>query len=127
MPLLVDEQVFDVEGPTLFISRCAGCGATHFPPKDRCPDCFVGEVHRVAANGSATLGGFTEVRLSNPALMSPCIVGEVQLSEGPRLYALLDDVTDLSQVAMGMPLVLLAGVVRRQGDEETLGYRFRPT
>lgn len=123
---LVGLDVFDPSGPTLFISRCMACRATHFPPKDRCPDCFDGVVERVAARGLGSLGAFTHARLSDPELVSPCLVGEVHLSDGPRLYALLVGVETLAAAFVGMPLKLCSAVVRHGQDGDVLGYGFSP-
>ncbi len=128
MSLIVDRSIFDPDTVTLYGSKCASCGSVHFPPRRvACPECFADDVVHIPLSGRGVLHAFTDVRLKDPGLVRPCVVGDIHLAEGVRLYAPIEMSIDFSELHTGMEVTLARGVVRHDPDgEEVIGYRFVP-
>jgi uncharacterized OB-fold protein len=127
MQSLVDIGVFNPNGPTLFGSRCSACGALHHPPRDVCPECLSDSVERCSLACEGEIVALTHIRLKDPGLIEPRVVGEVRLDDGICLFAPVDLAPDGSPPVTGARVRLAAGPVRHDpGGEEIVGYRFQP-
>lgn len=91
-----------VKAGELRIQRCPDCGLANFPPRIRCPDCFV-EMAWEAASGEGTVYSFGVVHRPNqPAVFEdrlPLVLAVVELAEGPRLVSNVR--ADPAEVAVG--------------------------
>lgn len=125
-PMLAAE-VYDTETATLYASRCALCGRTHFPPKDGCPDCFAESAERIALSGTGTIHAFTVVRTALPGFTAPYGLLQVDYPEGVRVVGQLAGVDDFATVRAGMEVRVETGPVRQDGTgQDVIGYRFVP-
>ncbi|WP_219413758.1 Zn-ribbon domain-containing OB-fold protein [Pseudonocardia nigra] len=124
---MLPADVYDTESGTLYGSRCATCGTTHFPPKGGCPDCFGESVERVALSQRGRVHACTVVHSALPGFSAPYALAQVDFPEGVRVVGQLAGVEDPSAVAAGSQVVLETGAVRVDpSGEEVIGYRFVP-
>lgn len=124
---IVPAEVFDPEAAVLFGSRCATCGAVHFPPLEGCPDCFAPTAERVALSGEGRVRSFTVVHLGFPGFPTGYPLVEVEFPEGILVVGQLVGVDDPAALEVGMKVRVDAGPVRTDPQGEAMdGYRFVP-
>jgi uncharacterized OB-fold protein len=105
---MVREGLFtDGAVPTLLGSRCAGCGAHHFPSHDTCPYCSAEDPQPTELTGRGTLWAWTAVTAPPPGYLgqTPFGVGVVELPEGIRVITRLTE-SDPAALTQGQPMVL---------------------
>jgi uncharacterized OB-fold protein len=109
--------------------RCSQCGATHFPPRNRCHECGSGKLEDAQLSGRGRLISFAQV--FQPARgfndNAGALTAMVELEEGVRVIAQLTD-AEPEEIEIGQEVEM---VVRRlRTDEEqgliVYGYKFRP-
>ena len=124
---VVPADVFDPETGVLFGSRCATCGAVHFPPIDGCPDCCAVSTERLALSPTGRVRSFTVVNLGFPGFPKGYPLVEVELPEGIVVIGQLAGIDDPGQLHSGLMVKVEAGPVRVAEDGEAIdGYRFVP-
>lgn len=93
--------------------RCRTCGARSVPPRPLCTACYGSDLEWVAYSGRGRLAAFTCIRVVPPPMQrwgygrqKPYCSGVVELDEGGRVVALIDDVdpTQPDRITVGMPL-----------------------
>jgi uncharacterized OB-fold protein len=127
--VVVREGLFtDGEAPALLGSRCAACGAYHFPRHDTCPYCAAEGPLPTQLSSAGSLWAWTAVTAAPPGYRGsvPYGVGVVELPEGIRVITHLT-VSDPAALALGQAMELR--VVRLHTDEEgndVVTYSFAP-
>ena len=107
------EQFLDED--KLMGSKCNQCGAVFTPPRPICIQCHSSDMEWLEMQGRGKLAGFTCITIG-PAFMieegydrnNPYCVGVVELDEGTRVDARIEDV-DASKpetIKVGMPLTV---------------------
>ena len=107
------EQFLDEE--KLMGSKCNQCGAVFTPPRPICIQCHSADMEWLEMKGRGKLAAFTCISIG-PAFMieegydrnNPYCVGVVELDEGTRVDARIEDV-DASKpetIKVGMPLTV---------------------
>jgi len=78
-------------------SRCGDCGALFVPPRGLCPTCHDDNLSWEQASGHGRLVAMTRMAMVSPDLATegfggdrPYCIGVVELDEGPRVVARLD-------------------------------------
>lgn len=56
-----------------------------------CPDCYAGEVEWIESDSRGDLYAFTRQHRTATGFDSPVVLGTVELDEGPRVLARLDE------------------------------------
>ena len=90
----------------LLLPRCEACGALHFYPRSRCPECGASALRWIEASGRGSVYSFTVVhRPPSPAFKSqvPYVVAIVALEEGPHLMSRIGGCAP-EAVRIGMPV-----------------------
>jgi uncharacterized OB-fold protein len=94
-------------------SRCKKCGGLFAPPRPICVMCHGSEMEWVEMEGKGNLRAFTCIAVVPPSMMEegfgrdrPYCSGVVELEEGPRVVARIEDVdtNKPEDVKLGMPL-----------------------
>ncbi|MFH1383177.1 MAG: Zn-ribbon domain-containing OB-fold protein [Chloroflexota bacterium] len=94
-------------------SKCQKCGALYAPPRSICPKCYGTAMGWVELKGKGKLAAFTSITVGTPAMVKegydrkhPYISAAVELDEGPRVMARLEDVdgTKPEAIKVGTPL-----------------------
>jgi hypothetical protein len=93
--------------------RCKGCGEQYVPPRPICPKCYGSAMDWVQMSGKGKLAAFTCIRVVPPNMQvwgfdrdNPYCSGVVELEEGGRIVALIDEVDPKKpeKIHVGMPL-----------------------
>jgi len=75
-------------------NKCTNCGEVYFPPRAVCKNCrSKGELDEVKLSGKGNIHSYTVIR-SPPEYMklsAPYIVAIVELEEGPKISAQIED------------------------------------
>ncbi|MDQ7030266.1 MAG: Zn-ribbon domain-containing OB-fold protein [Ardenticatenia bacterium] len=110
-------------------TRCASCGAHHFPPRPVCPRCRGRHVEPYRFTGRGRVYSYTVVYQAPEGFEQyvPYVVALVDLEEGVRVTAQLTDV-DPEEVAIGMPVEMVLRKLGEEGERGLIlyGYKFRP-
>ena len=94
-------------------ARCVGCGALFVPPRAICTKCHGSEMEWVETKGEGQLVAFTCIAIGTSAMIAegydrnnPYCSGAVELEEGPRVVAQIEDVDTLhpETIKIGMPV-----------------------
>jgi hypothetical protein len=78
----------------LMSARYSRCSTLYVPPKPSCPKCASAKVSWEELRGKGKLATFTvgHVGPADPASETPCVVGIVELDEGPKVSCRILDV-----------------------------------
>lgn len=76
---------------TFLIHTCESCDEQFFPPSPICPHCHSSNVVWAEATGRGTLFSFTRTHATAAAFDDELVVGVVELDEGPKLLAPIDE------------------------------------
>ena len=115
--------------------RCRSCGSRYVPPRPLCTKCYSAELEWVEYGGRVRLAAFTCIRIVPPTMQvwgygrqNPYRSGVVELEEGGRVVAVIDEVepTRPEEIMVGMPLTVK---YLRQGEGELAQtmLAFKPT
>jgi uncharacterized OB-fold protein len=126
------EQFLDEE--KLMGSKCTQCGAIFTPPRPICIQCHSADMEWLEMKGRGKLAGFTCITVG-PSFMieegydrnNPYCVGVVELDEGTRVDARIEDV-DASKpetIKVGMPLTVTF-LHRGEGEHLRTFLAFQP-
>ena len=113
--------------------RCTECGRVHFPPREACLACGAQSWVDVPLNRTGTVYAYTIIgkgAAPSEFLEQQVAVGEyataiVELSEGPRVAAMMTDV-DPKQVRIGMPVRAVFRRIYAQEGVTRYGFKFTP-
>ncbi|MCS6805633.1 MAG: OB-fold domain-containing protein [Acidobacteriota bacterium] len=120
------------DGFHLIGSRCRQCGEVTFPVNAFCPQCCTETTDRIPLSRRGVLYSFTIQRFKppppyrGPDPFMPYGVGMIELPEGLRVTAILDE-ADPNKLRVGMLMELV--ITKLFDDEEgneVLGYKFKP-
>jgi uncharacterized OB-fold protein len=115
----------------ILFSRCAECGARHFPASPYgCRSCSAppDRVETEPRPAAGVLRNFVTVHASvAPGVEAPCIVGEIEIADGVIEEAVVA-VADESMLQLGMQMVgVVAPSAATEGGADVLfGLRFVP-
>ncbi|HDL08589.1 MAG TPA: Zn-ribbon domain-containing OB-fold protein [Desulfobacteraceae bacterium] len=94
-------------------SRCKRCSALYTPPRSICIKCHGYDMEWVEMHGKGKLVAFTCISIGPPFMAdegfnrnNPYCVGVVELEEGTRVDARIEDIDTLNpeSIKIGMPL-----------------------
>ncbi|MBU2548844.1 MAG: OB-fold domain-containing protein [Proteobacteria bacterium] len=112
--------------PRLIGVRCQSCGRYAFPARDICIFCHSGQVERTPLSSVGVLHTFTVCGLPVPRMLPPYAMGYVDLPEGVRVFAQLEDWRE-AELEVGMQVELCVGPIKTgEGDAKIVSYKFRP-
>lgn len=84
-------------------NKCKNCGSVYFPPRTLCKKCrSSGELEEINLSGRGEIKSYTVIR-NPPEYMrfsAPYIVAIVELEEGPRISAQIED-TNVDKIEIG--------------------------
>jgi uncharacterized OB-fold protein len=115
-------------------SRCKGCGALFVPPHPVCTKCHSTNMDWVELKGRGNLAAFTCIFVGPPSMVQqgydrkhPYCSGVVELDEGPRIVARIEEV-DASKpetIRIGTPLTVTY-LHHGEGEEMNTVLAFKP-
>jgi scaffold protein (connect acetoacetyl-CoA thiolase and HMG-CoA synthase) len=115
-------------------SRCEKCGTLYVPPRPICVKCHGADMQWVQMKGRGKLAGFTCIGIG-PGFMTaegynrknPYCVGVVELEEGARVDARIENVDTLKPetIKVGMPMAVKF-LHRGEGADKKTYVAFEP-
>jgi uncharacterized OB-fold protein len=119
----------DGEPPRLLGSRCRACGEHFYPRRATCARCLSYDTEEVPLGPRGRLYTWTYLHVpgfgEHRASSSGYAAGQIDLTEGPRVQAVLEG--GPTDFAIGMELELtLAQVATDKEGRAVMMYRFRP-
>ncbi len=114
-------------------SKCNACDALFVPPKPICTKCYHSDMEWVEMMGKGKLSAFTCIAIGPPSMIAegynrknPYVSGVVELEEGARVDARIDEVdgNNPESIKVGMPLTVK--FLHKEGEEDprtTLAFR----
>lgn len=104
----------------LIVKSCAGCGQSHFYPRELCPHCHSDQLSWIEASGRGEIYSFTVCHRPAGAAFAaetPYVVALVSLDEGPRMMTRIAG--DPTAVRIGRRVKVR---FERQSEELTLPF-----
>lgn len=128
-PIPLVDGVFRIDDgrPILLTSRCLSCNERFFPPRERCAACSSDDLRTDEASQEGELYTWTVVRELGGQREGfvPYVVGQVDLSGGPRVTGIVSCAPDALAIGMPVRLCLFPQGYRDDGTE-LVGYAFEP-
>ncbi len=115
-------------------SKCKACGALFVPPRPICIHCGSSEMEWFQAKGRGKLAAFTCIAIGPPCMReqgygrkNPYCTGVIQLEDGPRGVARIEEVdaTSPDRIKIGMPLSVKF-LHRGEGADRKTTLAFKP-
>lgn len=117
------------EPPRLLGARCRACGERFYPRRVTCARCLADDVEPVLLGPRGTLYTHTFLHAvgfgEHKSKLQGYAAGQVDLTEGPRVQAVLAG--RAGDFRIGMPMELVLETVAQDKDgRDVVMYRFRP-
>lgn len=110
-------------------SECSACNTPAFPPREVCPRCGATEARPRRLTGRGRVFSYTVLHQGPESFDGgvPYAVGLIDLEDGPRITAMLTDVSP-EQIEIGMPVEMVVRVTNTEGERGPINYsyKFRP-
>lgn len=115
-------------------SKCTKCGALYFPPRPICIHCAGTDMEWVEAAGKGKLKAFTCIAVGPPSMREegygrkrPYCTGVIELDEGPRVVARIEEVetNNPEAIKVGTPMTVKY-LHRNEGGIDTTYLAFKP-
>lgn len=123
---LVGSNIDDLH---LLGSICDRCGQKFFPSRRNCPNCLDEKsIKEIILSDEGILQTFVIASVAPPGFSVPHAQGYIDLlDDGPRIFSLLVDYGDGSQLKIGIKMGLKISRIGRDKEGRIIvGYRFRP-
>lgn len=123
LPPPLREGLMQIQPPRLVGSLCPSCKTRVFPPRDFCPACDSEDAPiPVVLAPVGTVHSYTIVRQAPGGRVVPYTLGLVDLEDGVRVFAQLDETPESIDIGMQVQLIF-RNIVPSPG-EPRLGYAF---
>lgn len=116
--------LIDEKKSLLLANRCISCHQTYFPPMAACTECGRESMETVPLGSRGRLYTYTVSYMDAMHAKAPYAMGYVEMPEGVRVFALLDDWKD-KELKVGMEVELVLDVLWTEDGKEIFGYKFR--
>jgi uncharacterized OB-fold protein len=99
-PRFVDPELVSLEGGRLQLKggRCKSCGALSFPKGQVCTQCLSLEIDDKILSGEGELYSYSRVHMAPKGWDVPYTIGYVDLPEGIRIFAHIDESAGRAQI-----------------------------
>ena len=109
LPDTQDRARLDVGRGVLVGSRCSSCGATSWPSRAICHRCGSPAVDETDFARDGSLLTYTTVWVPRPGLEVPYTLGQVELQDGPVVFAHVRGLQEGARVPSPVRLVVVGG------------------
>ncbi len=117
-----------IEGPDggiLLANKCKSCGQIFLPKAVFCLTCLSEDMEEVKLSRKGKLYSYTIGRMASMHFEPPYAIGYVDMPEGVRIFAPLKIVED-KPFKIGMEMEVVIEKLWQEGDNEVIGYKFKP-
>jgi benzoylsuccinyl-CoA thiolase BbsA subunit len=105
--------------------KCKSCKHTLPPLTVTCQYCFSTDLEPMPLSKRGKLFAFTTNMLDSAHFKAPFTTGYIEFPEGFKIFAVLEKVEG-KPFKIGMEMELLIQKLWDQGENEVIGYKFRP-
>jgi uncharacterized OB-fold protein len=112
-------------GPALIGSKCQACGQVLFPARSVCLNCLSEDVKPVHLSREGQLYTYTTVYMASEHFPPPYAVGWIEMPEGLRIFSQIRGWQE-QPLKIGMKMRMYIETLWRDGDNEVIGFVFRP-
>lgn len=121
------EEIFAKKGDEFFLvgSRCKSCEQLFFPKRETCSNCSSLECEDILLNRKGKLYSYTVSYMPVHHFNPPYAIGYVELPEGIRIFTPLSN-WDEKKLKTGMEMELEIDKLWEDGEDEVIGYKFKP-
>jgi len=106
-------------------AKCRSCGQVFFPKRKDCINCFSGSCDELLLSRNGKLYSYTISYMPVYHFDPPHTIGYVELPEGVRVFSPLGDLAG-KHLKVGMDMELKVEKLWGEGENEVIGYKFRP-
>jgi benzoylsuccinyl-CoA thiolase BbsA subunit len=105
--------------------RCKSCNHMLPPLTITCQYCFSNDLEQVPLSRRGKLFAFTTNHMNSAHFEAPFYTGYIELPEGFKLFSVLEKVEG-KPFKIGMEMEMVVQKLWDKGDDEVIGYKFRP-
>ena len=122
----VREGTFTEEsGGALLANKCKSCGQIFFPKVRLCLGCLKEDMEDTVLSRQGKLYSYTIGHMASMHFEPPYAVGLVDMPERVRIFAPLVMMED-KPFEVGMDMEVVIDTLWQEGDNDVIGYRFKP-
>jgi benzoylsuccinyl-CoA thiolase BbsA subunit len=105
--------------------RCKSCQHLLPPLTVTCQYCFSTDLEPMPLGKRVKLFAFTTNHLNSAHFQAPFSTGYIEFPEGFKLFSVLENVEG-KPFKIGMEMEMVIQKLWEQGEDEVIGYKFRP-
>jgi uncharacterized OB-fold protein len=113
------------EGVILLANKCQSCGQVFFPKVASCLTCFSDNLEELKLSRRGKLYSYTIGYMPSLHFPPPYAIGYVNLSERVKIFAPLIMMAD-KPLKVGMEMEVVLDKLWDDGENEIIGYKFKP-
>ena len=125
VPIREGAFVVGAEGGILLANRCKSCGHIFFPKAVFCLTCYGEDMEELKLGRRGKLYSYTVGNMPSSHFQPPYAIGYVDMPEGVRIFAPLK-MTEGKPFKIGMEMEVVTEKLWQEGDNEVIGYKFKP-
>lgn len=125
IPIKEGTFIEDPKGGILLANKCKSCGQIFFPKAVFCLSCFNEDMSELKLSRRGKLYSYTIGRMPSMHFEPPYAIGYIDMPEGVRIFAPLKIIED-KPLKVGMDMEVVIEKLWQEGDNEVIGYKFKP-
>ena len=125
VPIREGAFVQGAEGGTLLANKCKSCGQVFFPKAVFCLTCLNEDMQELKLSRNGKLYSYTIGHMPSMHFVPPYAIGYVDMPEGVKIFAPLKMMED-KPFKIGMDMEVVIEQLWQEGDNEVIGYKFKP-
>ena len=126
IPIREELFVEDAHGPKLIGNKCNACGQVFFPKtKTLCLNCYKEDLKDIQFGQKGKLYTFTTAEVPSDHFAAPYSCGSIIFDNNSKVFSQLEAVKD-KPFKIGMEMELVIGKLWEEGENEIIGYKYRP-
>ena len=117
----------EVSGKWVLVGcKCKQCGRVIYPIRNVCLNCLNRDMERLDLSQNGTLYSYTIVHMPSEHFQPPYAIGWIELPEGIRIFSQIRGWQE-HPLKSGMEMELTIEKLWDEGENEVIGYIFRPS
>jgi uncharacterized OB-fold protein len=110
---------------SLICYKCKSCNHMLPPLTVTCQYCFSNDLEQVSLGKRGKLFAFTTNHMNSAHFEAPFYTGYIEFPEGFKVFSVLEKVEE-KPFKIGMEMEMTVQKLWDKGDDEVIGYKFRP-
>lgn len=125
IPIKEGSFIESPEGSFLIANKCTSCKQIFFPKSLSCLDCFSDDMEELRLSRRGKLYSYTIGYMPASHFQPPYAIGYIDMPEGVRIFSPLN-ITEDKPFKIGMEMEVTIETLWLDGDNEIIGYKFKP-